>query len=138
MLSHQLILAASLPVITVGGSIQFAECLLSDGKTWPADIENRLGQSFHNVWINNAGMVGHSTFCPYRVARRSRQQAATESRALPRRRKRSRERKFGRIRCRERQGADHLQLRKGFPKVAIRIQRNSSSRGKFVPQLRWL
>lgn len=50
-----------LTIITVGGST--TECfLLSDGKTWPALLEEELSRSFDRVWINNAGLDGHSTF----------------------------------------------------------------------------
>lgn len=50
-----------LTIIAVGGSTTYC-FMLSDGKTWPAELENRLGESFHGVWVNNAGMMGHSTF----------------------------------------------------------------------------
>jgi lysophospholipase L1-like esterase len=50
-----------LTIIAVGGSTTYC-LMLSDGKTWPADLGDRLGNSFQGVWINNAGMLGHSTF----------------------------------------------------------------------------
>jgi lysophospholipase L1-like esterase len=50
-----------LTVITVGGSTTYC-WMLSDEKTWPAELGNRLGKSFQRVWINNAGLLGHSTF----------------------------------------------------------------------------
>lgn len=47
-------------IIAVGGST--TECLyLSDGKDWPNILGKLLNNSF-NVWINNAGLDGHSTF----------------------------------------------------------------------------
>ena len=50
-----------LSIISVGGST--TECFyLSDGKDWPAVLQDLLKNSFHNVWINNAGLDGHSTF----------------------------------------------------------------------------
>lgn len=50
-----------LSIITVGGST--TECfLLSDDKTWSFDLEQRLKSKFRNVWVNNAGLDGHSTF----------------------------------------------------------------------------
>lgn len=50
-----------LSVIAVGGST--TECFyLSDGRTWPELLGQRLERSFKRVWVNNAGMDGHSTF----------------------------------------------------------------------------
>jgi len=50
-----------LSVIAVGGST--TECFyLSDRKSWPEQLGLRLEKSFSNVWVNNAGMDGHSTF----------------------------------------------------------------------------
>ena len=54
-------LANSLSVITIGGST--TEChFLSDDRTWPHDLGKMLADSFNRVWVNNAGMDGHSTF----------------------------------------------------------------------------
>jgi lysophospholipase L1-like esterase len=50
-----------LTIIAVGGSTTRCR-FLTDEKTWPAELGNHLGQSFDKVWINNAGMDGHSTF----------------------------------------------------------------------------
>jgi len=53
--------ANALTIITIGGST--TEChFLSDNKTWPFLLEKSLDSSFNNVWINNAGLDGHSTF----------------------------------------------------------------------------
>jgi lysophospholipase L1-like esterase len=50
-----------LSFIAVGGST--TECsFLSDDKTWPYLLGERLKNKFKNVWINNAGLDGHSTF----------------------------------------------------------------------------
>jgi lysophospholipase L1-like esterase len=50
-----------LTIITVGGST--TECtFLSDGKTWTDIFGKKLTNNFANVWINNAGFDGHSTF----------------------------------------------------------------------------
>jgi lysophospholipase L1-like esterase len=50
-----------LTIITVGGST--TECtFLSDGKTWSDLLERNLKRYFKNIWINNAGFDGHSTF----------------------------------------------------------------------------
>ena len=49
-----------LSVITVGGST--TECMfLSEGMDWPAVMAKHLRHSFPNVWVNNAGIDGHST-----------------------------------------------------------------------------
>lgn len=49
-----------LSIIVVGGST--TECFyLSDGKDWPAQLHNKLSSSFNRLWINNAGLDGHST-----------------------------------------------------------------------------
>ncbi len=51
----------ALTVIAVGGST--TECFyLSDGKSWPERLQKKLEASFGKVWVNNAGMDGHSTF----------------------------------------------------------------------------
>jgi lysophospholipase L1-like esterase len=50
-----------LTIITVGGST--TECFyLSDGKTWTDDLGRELSRGFSRLWINNAGLDGHSTF----------------------------------------------------------------------------
>ena len=47
-------------LITVGGST--TECFyLSDGKTWPDRLEARMKPSLPSLWMNNAGLDGHST-----------------------------------------------------------------------------
>lgn len=54
-------LSSHLSVITVGGST--TECFyISDQKTWPDLLGKMLGRKFKKVWINNAGLEGHSTF----------------------------------------------------------------------------
>lgn len=48
-------------VITIGGST--TECrFLSDSTTWPFLLGEKLKDSLPNVWVNNAGIDGHSTF----------------------------------------------------------------------------
>lgn len=50
-----------LTLIAVGGST--TECFyLSDGFTWPEQLQTRLEDDFKDVWVNNAGLDGHSTF----------------------------------------------------------------------------
>lgn len=50
-----------LSIITVGGST--TECFyLSDGKDWPSALHELLKNNFSSVWLNNAGLDGHSTF----------------------------------------------------------------------------
>ncbi len=50
-----------LTILTIGGST--TECLIvNEEKTWPALIGNELNKSFRNVWLNNAGLNGHSTY----------------------------------------------------------------------------
>ena len=49
-------------IFTVGGSTT-ACVTLTDGKTWPDLVLKQLQQRFgRDVWLNNAGMDGHSTF----------------------------------------------------------------------------
>ena len=51
----------ALTVIAVGGST--TECaFLSDGDDWPAVALDRLKSKFPDIWINNAGLDGHSTY----------------------------------------------------------------------------
>lgn len=48
-------------IITMGGST--TECTyLNDNNTWTARLGNKLDSSFTSVWINNAGLAGHSSF----------------------------------------------------------------------------
>ena len=50
-----------LTVVAVGGST--TECVyLSDGQDWPAVVARGLKSSFPSLWMNNAGLNGHSTF----------------------------------------------------------------------------
>ena len=50
-----------LSIISVGGST--TECMyLSDGKDWPSKLHEYLRNDFSAVWLNNAGLDGHSTF----------------------------------------------------------------------------
>lgn len=50
-----------LSLITVGGST--TECYyLSDSLTWPYLLGKLLSQHINEVWVNNAGLDGHSTF----------------------------------------------------------------------------
>lgn len=54
-------LAEKFPIFTVGGST--TECTyLADGRTWTDGLRNRLDSSFKSIWINNAGLAGHSSF----------------------------------------------------------------------------
>lgn len=53
--------AQSLTLVTVGGST--TECYyLSDDKTWPELLRPRLDRKFCRLWLNNAGLDGHTTF----------------------------------------------------------------------------
>jgi len=53
---HQLV-----SVICMGGST--TECrFLSDDQTWPYHLQKKLDDSIPNIWINNAGLDGQSTF----------------------------------------------------------------------------
>lgn len=53
--------AQHLTIVAVGGST--TECLhLAEDKTWPHFLARALDQSFRDVWVNNAGLDGHSTF----------------------------------------------------------------------------
>src|SRR5262245_39894427 len=50
-----------LTILTIGGST--TECLfLSDGRTWTDQLSRRVTAVRPDVWINNAGFEGHSTF----------------------------------------------------------------------------
>ena len=50
-----------LTVLAVGGST--TECLyLTDGTSWPERLRAALAPSFDSLWVNNAGLDGHSTF----------------------------------------------------------------------------
>jgi lysophospholipase L1-like esterase len=48
-------------ILAIGGST--TECLfLSDGKTWTDQLARRIAGVRSDVWVNNAGLEGHSTF----------------------------------------------------------------------------
>lgn len=50
-----------LTILTVGGST--TKCMfLSDDKTWPYLLTNKLKNNFYDLWLNNAGFDGHTTF----------------------------------------------------------------------------
>jgi lysophospholipase L1-like esterase len=50
-----------LTMVAIGGST--TECFyLSDGKTWEDRLADKLRKDFNKVWINNAGLEGHTTF----------------------------------------------------------------------------
>ncbi|HKH48416.1 MAG TPA: SGNH/GDSL hydrolase family protein [Thermoanaerobaculia bacterium] len=50
-----------LTLVAVGGST--TECFyLSDGRTWPERLAARLQPELRQVWVDNAGLDGHSTF----------------------------------------------------------------------------
>ena len=50
-----------LSIISIGGST--TQCFfLSDDKTWTARLGQKLEPSFKPLWINNAGLDGHSTY----------------------------------------------------------------------------
>ena len=52
---------ASVTLVTVGGST--TECsFLTEGKTWPDRLQQELDANFSELWLNNAGLDGHSTF----------------------------------------------------------------------------
>src|SRR5262245_20256709 len=50
-----------LTIVTIGGST--TECFyLSDNQTWPAVLDSRLQKTSPKLWLNNAGLDGHTTF----------------------------------------------------------------------------
>ena len=50
-----------LTIVTVGGST--TECYyVSDSLTWPYQLSKELVKSCPSLWLNNAGLNGHSTF----------------------------------------------------------------------------
>ena len=49
-----------LTILTVGGST--THCYYnSDDKTWPYDLAKDLDKNFNRIWVNNAGLSGHTT-----------------------------------------------------------------------------
>lgn len=50
-----------LSIVTIGGSA--TECaFLNDGKTWTDILYHKLRKNYPAIWMNNAGIAGHSTF----------------------------------------------------------------------------
>lgn len=52
---------ARLTVVTVGGSTT-ESLYISDGRTWTDAMARALEPRFPTLWVNNAGLDGHSTF----------------------------------------------------------------------------
>lgn len=51
----------SLTILTMGGST--TECQYqNEDKTWPAHLAKDLSADYRSVWLNNAGIAGHSTY----------------------------------------------------------------------------
>lgn len=48
-------------IITVGGSTT-ESLTMSEGKTWTDLLAQRLNKNFSSLWVNNAGIDGHSSF----------------------------------------------------------------------------
>jgi lysophospholipase L1-like esterase len=54
-------MARRLTLVTIGGST--TECLfLSDGKTWTDVLARQLQHGWPDIWVNNAGLDGQSTY----------------------------------------------------------------------------
>ena len=53
--------ASYLSMIAVGGSTT-ESLYVSDGKTWPDLLGRELSANLNKLWLNNAGLDGHSTF----------------------------------------------------------------------------
>ena len=53
--------SSQLSIITIGGSTTACH-FLTDDKAWPYLLGKNLQSKFENVWVNNAGFDGHSTF----------------------------------------------------------------------------
>ena len=53
--------AQRLTVLTIGGSTT-ESLFLSDGRSWTDALTRRLEPSFPDIWVNNAGIDGHTTF----------------------------------------------------------------------------
>ncbi len=54
-------IASRLSIIAVGGSTT-EQFYISDGHTWVDRVGEKLKKQFPRLWINNAGLDGHSTF----------------------------------------------------------------------------
>ena len=50
-----------LTILAIGGSTT-ENFYISDGNTWPELLGGHLKKAFDGVWINNAGLLGHSTY----------------------------------------------------------------------------
>lgn len=54
-------MSSAVSLITIGGST--TQCFfLSEGKTWTDHLARQLSPHFRNLWVNNAGLDGHSTY----------------------------------------------------------------------------
>ena len=59
----------ALTVVAIGGST--TECFfLGDADAWPAQVGELLSKNFPKIWLNNAGLDGHSTFGHLELMRR--------------------------------------------------------------------
>lgn len=50
-----------LTIVTIGGSTT-ESLFLSDGQTWTDALARDLDSEFRDLWVNNAGLDGHTTF----------------------------------------------------------------------------
>ena len=50
-----------LTIVTIGGSTT-ESLFLSDGKTWTDELQRRLAPVLPDVWVNNAGIDGHTSY----------------------------------------------------------------------------
>ena len=50
-----------LTILTIGGSTT-ESLFLSDGKTWTDELTRRLQPELPDVWVNNAGIDGHTSY----------------------------------------------------------------------------
>jgi lysophospholipase L1-like esterase len=53
--------ADRLTILTIGGSTTEG-LFLSDGRTWTDELTRQLEPQFPGVWVNNAGIDGHTTY----------------------------------------------------------------------------
>ena len=51
----------ALSIVFVGGSTT-ESFLQTEGRSWPEKVDSLLAPLFNGLWVNNAGLDGHSTF----------------------------------------------------------------------------
>lgn len=79
--------SSRLTILAIGGSTT-ENFYISDGNTWPELLGGHLKKAFDGVWINNAGLLGHSTYGHIHLVRQYVDRTSPQNSPIPYRNKR--------------------------------------------------